>query len=290
MIPWALALVLAGCAPEGRNPSCTEVTFFADADGDGHGDPSATIAACAAPDGYTTESDDCDDGDAAVVQGTVWYLDADADGFGDPATGAHACESPADRVAVGEDCDDTNIAIHTDAEELCNTTDDDCDGAIDEEPIDGTTFYADADGDGLGDAAVAVAACAQPSGYVAAADDCDDGDASVGAAQAYYDDDDLDGYGDGAAIFTCTPAANQVLLDGDCRPLRADFNPGMPEECNSEDDNCDGLVDDDDPLLVGTTYYADDDGDTYGDRADAITSCDRVVSGYVISPSTDCDE
>jgi hypothetical protein len=289
MIPLALALVLVGCAPRGEDHACTDVTFFADADGDGHGDPSATIAACAAPDGYTTASDDCDDGNAEVQQGTVWYVDGDADGFGDPATGAYACESPPDRIAVGEDCDDTNIAIHPDAEELCNTTDDDCDGSIDEEPIDGTTFYADADGDGLGNASVDVVACAQPSGYVAEATDCDDGDATVGAAQGYYYDHDADGYGDGEATSTCSPAANQVLLDGDCRPLNPDFNPGAPEACNSEDDNCDGLVDEDDPLLVGTTYYADDDGDGFGDPTDAHVWCD-ATDGYVIVPASDCDD
>lgn len=42
-------------------------------------------------------------------------------------------------------------------------------------------FYADADGDGLGDAAEAAVACEAPEGYVAAAGDCDDADPAVGA-------------------------------------------------------------------------------------------------------------
>ena len=319
MTPWALAVAFAGCAPDANDqpPGCTGIGFFADADGDGHGDPHATIAACVAPDGYTAGSDDCDDGDAQIhpdadelcngidddcdslvdsldpslTQGSVFYVDADSDGFGDPATGAHSCEVPAGRIGRGEDCDDTNIAIHPDAAELCNETDDDCDGAIDDEPIDAVTFYADADGDGFGDAAIEVSACAPPSGYVSDGTDCDDGDALAGARLAYYDDDDGDGYGSGAATVTCAPGADQVLLDGDCHPSNPALSPGAPEVCNSYDDNCDGLVDEDDPGLVAQ-WFADDDGDLCGDPTDAITSCSDVWGflGYVFSNSSDCDD
>src|SRR6185503_18195226 len=41
------------------------------------------------------------------------------------------------------------------------------------------TWYQDADGDGHGDATVAQASCARPAGFVAAADDCNEGDAQV---------------------------------------------------------------------------------------------------------------
>src|SRR6185436_18183838 len=40
-------------------------------------------------------------------------------------------------------------------------------------------FYRDLDGDGHGNAAVTHSACAQPSGFVASADDCDDTNAAV---------------------------------------------------------------------------------------------------------------
>jgi hypothetical protein len=38
-----------------------EHVYFVDADGDGHGDKSKSVAACEAPAGYATASDDCDD-------------------------------------------------------------------------------------------------------------------------------------------------------------------------------------------------------------------------------------
>jgi hypothetical protein len=41
------------------------------------------------------------------------------------------------------------------------------------------TFYADADGDGFGDAATTIEECGQPEGYVLDATDCDDADAEV---------------------------------------------------------------------------------------------------------------
>lgn len=41
--------------------------FYADADGDGHGDPNNTVLACNPPTGYVTNSDDCDD-----TNGSTW--------------------------------------------------------------------------------------------------------------------------------------------------------------------------------------------------------------------------
>ena len=37
---------------------------------------------------------------------------------------------------IAEDCDDSNPDIHPDADEVCNQTDDDCDGTFDEEAVD----------------------------------------------------------------------------------------------------------------------------------------------------------
>ena len=41
-------------------------TWYQDADGDGHGDPSATDSSCEMPAGYSSEADDCLDSDPAV--------------------------------------------------------------------------------------------------------------------------------------------------------------------------------------------------------------------------------
>ena len=92
--------------------------------------------------------------------------------------------------------------MHPAATEACNGIDDDCDSLVDESGATGeSTWYADVDGDGYGDASAALAACDQPSGYVATSDDCDDADLAVnpGATEACNGiDDDCDGLTDEA--------------------------------------------------------------------------------------------
>jgi len=65
-------------------------TFFADADEDGYGDPETTVEACAAPDGTTDDSSDCDDTNDAVNPGATEIenlIDDNCDGTIDE--GAH---------------------------------------------------------------------------------------------------------------------------------------------------------------------------------------------------------
>jgi N-acetylneuraminic acid mutarotase len=50
----------------GRYCLCSASLFFADRDGDGHGDPSATESACAAPPGYVSDGSDCNDTSALI--------------------------------------------------------------------------------------------------------------------------------------------------------------------------------------------------------------------------------
>ncbi len=59
--------------------------------------------------------------------------------------------------------------------EICDGTDNDGDGATDEDDaVDATRWYRDADGDGWGDDADTKRACAAPPGYVERGGDCDD--------------------------------------------------------------------------------------------------------------------
>ena len=101
-----------------------------------------------------------------VLSGAVSFADVDGDGY-----------------TSDTDCNDANAAINPGASEVCDGIDNNCNGNIDEGVQ--TTFYADADGDGYGDAASTTLACSVPAGYVADATDCNDANASInpGAAE-----------------------------------------------------------------------------------------------------------
>ena len=92
-----------------------------------------------------------------------------------------AIDDDGDGYTSVEDCDDANAAVHPDANEIRDGSDDDCDTLVDGDdeslaPWSGRRFDPDEDGDGFGDAnANAVRACEPPAGLVSDARDCDDG-------------------------------------------------------------------------------------------------------------------
>jgi Putative metal-binding motif/Secretion system C-terminal sorting domain len=82
--------------------------------------------------------------------------------------------------------------------------------------ITGSTWYADADGDGYGNPATAIFAATQPTGYVAIGTDCDDTRPLVnpGAVEVCYDglDNDCNGIIDNVGIAGgCTPITTSLL-------------------------------------------------------------------------------
>ena len=105
----------------------------------------------------------------------------------------------------------------------------------------------------------------------------------------YYVDADGDSYGDAAdlGVSTCDGAPVGYVTDWtDCDDSNPAVSPAGDEVCNNIDDNCNSLVDDG---LDFTSYYADADGDTYGDNEVSVSTCDGPPSGYV-GDNTDCND
>ena len=84
-------------------------------------------------------------------------------------------------------------------------------------------------------------------------------------------DADGDGYGAGA----------------DCDDRSSAIHPGAVEVCDGLDNDCDGDTDDD--ALDARAWYADQDGDGYGDaEGEALVACDAPTE--TVADATDCDD
>jgi len=219
--------------------------------------------------------DDCDDVvDEDPVDGQTWYADADGDGYGGDRFTTVACDFPTGYQPFSDDCDDGDPDVHPGADERCNGVDDDCDDDIDEDAVDPATWYADADRDGYGDPAGTVQACDQPPDTADNADDCDDEDATDNPDGTWYVDADGDGFGvDGTQQRGCRPYEGYALEPGDCSDGDASLHPGADEHCDGVDEDCDGVIDDD--PVDAPSWYADVDGDGFGDDAALTAACEQ---------------
>ncbi|MFM2226977.1 MAG: hypothetical protein RL664_320 [Bacteroidota bacterium] len=170
-------------------------------------------------------------------------------------------------------------------------------------------FYADMDMDGYGNASTLISTCVQPLGYITSAGDCNDVNASVydGMLEVcndvddncnnlvddgldfsnYYFDNDGDTFGiTTVVVFSCEQPNGYVLNGGDCNDNAFGVYPGSAEFCNGSDDDCDGAIDNG---LVFLSYYADADGDTYGDINNSQSFCSDPGNPFVTN-DTDCDD
>ncbi|MBI4238219.1 MAG: hypothetical protein HY696_07380 [Deltaproteobacteria bacterium] len=216
-------------------------SWWPDQDGDGFGNSKSAnpVSAVCAPTNQTMVNDhtDCDDGKNTVYPGAAelcgdaidndcdgkpdepkdWYLDTDNDGWGATASVKSACVTPAGHVTTGGDCNDQQSLIHPGKMESCNQLDDDCNGVVDDAGLAGTSWYQDSDGDGYGTTAQSMQACAQPSGFSASANDCDDGNKAKypGAAETCDTvDDNCNGITDASEPCTAPPVTPPVGSSG----------------------------------------------------------------------------
>ncbi|MDX1913648.1 MAG: LamG-like jellyroll fold domain-containing protein [Saprospiraceae bacterium] len=101
----------------------------------------------------------------------------------------------------------------------------------------------------------------------------------------FFTDQDGDGFGNAAnSTQACFAPDGYVSNAIDCNDGDGQVFPGATEICNELDDDCDGLVDED----AGTIWFADQDGDGFGDPVSSILSC--VPPAAFVANSDDCDD
>ncbi len=233
---------------------------------------------------------DCDDADPTVGAKQTFYVDQDGDGHGSLGE-VERCQLEAGLSTLSDDCDDFNADAFPGGTEVCNGVDDDCDGTVDE-GVEPAEWYFDGDGDGYGSPFTTQTACEPSPGFVANDLDCNDADATLNPDTVWYGDDDGDGYGGLVTTSVgCEQPVGYFADAADCDDTRADVSPVGVEICDPEnaDEDCDGLADDADPGATGqAVWYADYDGDGFGDADDVATACDPPL-GYV-ADRRDCDD
>lgn len=251
--------------------------------------------------------DDCDgliDEDAIYL---IYYADNDGDGYGEIDSDSTNCFLPEGFSIYSSDCNDSDPLINPGASDICNFVDDDCDFVIDEDAV-YFFYYADIDADGYGDPFNDSASCFIIDGYVLNNYDCNDFNALIhpdvidlcdaldnncdgnidedAIFTSYYADNDADGYGNPEDdTLNCFIPIGFISDNTDCNDEIFLIHPTAIEICNSLDDDCDAIIDED---LIFNIYYSDLDGDGYGNSFFDSISC-NIPAGY-IDNNTDCND
>ena len=229
-----------------------------------------------------TAGRDCDDGDATVGAAQLSWADQDGDGFGDDTIWAQACPSDVGWVGVAGDCDDADATEHPE-QSSCN-----CERG--DRPS--VAWYVDQDGDGVGEEPAAQLSCGASEGLASLAGDCAPLDPAVypGAEEIWYDGEDQDCSLDSDYDADQDGYESADYGGMDCDDQAAGTHPGAIEVCDllQADEDCDGLVNGEDPSSRGwTNWFEDPDGDGYG-HGQGISAC-APEQGYAALDG-DCDE
>jgi len=123
------------------------------------------------------------------------------------------------------------------------------------------------------------------------------GDGTVGlelhtGRTAQWDDFNASWYepdGDGDGYCPGNFCEGTGILPGDCDDADALNSPGGTEVCDGQDNDCDGLVDDDDPdATAQPSWWTDADTDGYGDPGTAVLICTQPAG--TVGNGDDCDD
>jgi hypothetical protein len=299
------------CDPQGASACVSQPNQWRrDSDGDGQGDSKTQgISDCKQPAGYVPNALDCDDtnrrrytgapelcnavdddcdtvednglglGNACTGVGgcggtfacnaadagvrcnspppVVLYPDNDNDTRGAADAGVSSCEpTRPGHVDNANDCDDTRANVYVGAPEICDSQDNNCDGTRDE------TYNVGANcNPGLG--CSGTRACAADGGT-----QCD----YVTPPKNHYPDDDLDQHGKAdAGVLTCAPNPGHITQAGDCDDSNPYTHASRGELCDQDDNDCDGLVDEDNVCPTP-------DGGIWADRSTASSDVWRSVA------------
>jgi hypothetical protein len=299
--------------------------WYPDNDGDGYRASTTPLVQCSRPPGYKAASEfnnldiDCDDSDAVLNPGSVWYRDLDNDGYSDGGTLVQ-CTQPTgykSSVSQGTDCNDSDPILHPNQvwfldsdgdghgygfsfvlqcmrpdgrfalSELLSNADCNDNDALVHDPA--TVWYRDADNDGYSDGTT-LAQCNRPNGYkliselTATSVDCFDNNVLLIFPLVWHKDADNDGYSDGTTLAQCTRPPGYKY--GGSNPLLFPLGDGLiatSGDCNDNNAN----------INPTTIWYKDADNDGHSDGT-TITQCLRPTGYKLVSELTatsgDCSD
>lgn len=254
-----------GCICSGSNKYCgtgdSSITTLA-------ADPGCACTSYLECGGHWWDWNLCDRTECQACGGTNYFISSIFGGDCYTCTaGTTKCESyisdqttciddPCSLLVCLWDAANSNCCTDSDEDTLCDV--------VDNCPADANTDQADVDGDGIGDACDSFTDM-DHDGFYREIDDCNDNDALInpGATEVcdeadndcddavdedvktiFYQDSDLDGYGDPLVTTeACTAPSGYVADNTDCDDSAISVHPMAFEACNGIDDNCDGAVD-----------------------------------------------
>lgn len=226
-------------------------TYYLDFDQDGYGNIEEDSIDVIQPVGYVSNGLDCNDNNDDEFPGQVWYIDLDSDNFG--GNTISQCVRPLFGKLLSE------LLESSSGVDDCNDNN----------------------------------ASINPNGQEACNETDDDCDGMIdeGTLHTFYQDADGDSYGNiQIDTVACQTPLNFVFNSDDCNDTEQDINPAAQEICNGIDDDCDNLIDGNDESAIGTaTWYADIDGDGYGDPNNFIILCSSP-GGNFVNNYQDCND